>query len=147
MSCEEMRPLLAAWLDGELARETSREVEAHVAGCGECGRVVNSYRDMQQMFHTEEAAQREILEREILEGAQNDTTLWQNVQLQIQAEESAALRQELEQMRQMVHALQREVRDLRRQAAMSPQQKSSRFDALMPGTQPLSQSTNLRSLL
>lgn len=142
MNCEEMRPLLAAWLDGELAWEASREVAAHVAGCGECGRIVNSYRDMQQMFHTEEAAQREILE-----ATQNDTTLWQNVQLQIQAEESAALRQELEQMRQMIHALQREVRELRRQAATPPQQKISRFDALMPGTPPLSQSTNLRSLL
>lgn len=147
MNCEEIRSLLTAWLDGELAQNTGREVGAHVAACNECGTIAASYRDMQQTFHTaNEAAQSEEFA-----AAQNDASLWHDIQLQIQAETSAALRQEMEQIRQMLTALQREVGELRQQVnrpAKSPYQREiSRFDILMPGTPPLNSSTNLRSLL
>ena len=147
MNCEETRSLLAAWLDGELAQNTGRNVEAHVAACHECGAIAASYRNIVQTFQAaDEAAQSEESVAE-----QTNATLWRDIQSQIQAEANAALRQEMEQMRQMLTTLQREVGELRRQVnhpAQSPRQReASRFDILMPGTPSLNPSTNLRSLL
>ncbi len=147
MNCEETRSLLAAWLDGELAQNTGDNVEAHVANCHECGTIAASYRNILQTFQATDAAA--LLEAPVAE--QNAASLWQDIQLQIQAEDSAVLRQEMAQMWQMLTALQREVSELRRQVnspAKSPRQREiSRFDILMPGTPPLNTSTNLRSLL
>ena len=44
MTCREIRPLLSAWSDGELAPERARGVAAHVASCDGCSATVETIR-------------------------------------------------------------------------------------------------------
>lgn len=42
--CREIVDLLADYLDGSLASETARSLEAHLEGCAPCIAFVNTYR-------------------------------------------------------------------------------------------------------
>jgi len=46
MTCDEVRVLLHALLDGELDAGHAREVEAHVAGCPRCATELSQFREM-----------------------------------------------------------------------------------------------------
>ncbi|MEA2576052.1 MAG: hypothetical protein QOH93_3350, partial [Chloroflexia bacterium] len=44
MNCGEVRPLISAYLDGEVTPEERRSVERHLASCEECRHVLAEYR-------------------------------------------------------------------------------------------------------
>lgn len=48
MSCEEIRPLIAGYLDGELPSDDREHVEAHVDGCAECTRELEEQRALKE---------------------------------------------------------------------------------------------------
>ncbi len=48
MDCEQLKPLLAAYADGELEALEAETVEAHIAECGRCRQLVH---DQQRMQH------------------------------------------------------------------------------------------------
>jgi predicted anti-sigma-YlaC factor YlaD len=52
MSCEEIRPLIAGYLDGELSPEDRARVEDHVAACDECARELDGQRALKEELDT-----------------------------------------------------------------------------------------------
>lgn len=57
VDCRQIRGLLPAYLDGELAQATRTEIEEHLATCPECRRIANDYRrDLQVLSYQLRAA-------------------------------------------------------------------------------------------
>ncbi len=50
MKCEEVKPYLAAYLDGELPPETKKQVERHLAGCAECSAELEEMRRIRNLL-------------------------------------------------------------------------------------------------
>lgn len=51
MNCDRIRPLLSAYLDGELEPPQQAEVAAHLAACQECARTLEDFRALGQGVH------------------------------------------------------------------------------------------------
>jgi len=48
MTCERFKELLSAYLEGELAAEERREMDAHAASCSACAELLSVFREMQR---------------------------------------------------------------------------------------------------
>ncbi|HET9014493.1 MAG TPA: zf-HC2 domain-containing protein [Thermomicrobiaceae bacterium] len=49
-ACESIRPLISAYMDGELSREETRELHAHLAECPACSDLFDEYRDLREQL-------------------------------------------------------------------------------------------------
>lgn len=47
MTCEELKPRLSAWADGELRAEEARDAETHLAACAGCAEHTKEFRGIQ----------------------------------------------------------------------------------------------------
>jgi len=100
--CDEIRPRLAAWLDGELGDVDRQTVDNHLAGCVDCTAVVHGYRAIKPAV--------------VLDTSANG--LWDAVAARIdEADTITALLTELRQMRDEMRGLRAEVADLRSELA------------------------------
>ena len=48
--CESIRPLISAYMDGELSPEDTRELHAHLAECAACSDLFDEYRDLRDQL-------------------------------------------------------------------------------------------------
>lgn len=51
-SCPRIVALLSDYIDGRLAADVRRDLEAHLGGCGECARFVESFRSTVELLHS-----------------------------------------------------------------------------------------------
>lgn len=49
MKCEEIKPLMMAYLDGEIEEEKKREIEKHVSECESCRREYQSFAKLKEV--------------------------------------------------------------------------------------------------
>jgi hypothetical protein len=152
MSCEQIYPLLTAWLDRELSAESSADVERHIADCLPCAHLAEQYREILALAESNRSdgtyAQacaadntpdiEDDVEKRIQEEMQTE---------ELKTEEITGLRRELEQMHGMVRALQAEVAQLRQQVNSQNRSATHIPGALMPGTQPAPDTARLQFLL
>jgi len=111
-ACDDIRPRLAAWLDGELADVDTATVDDHVRICVDCAGIVQSYRAIKAAA---------VVDAVVDEG------IWDAVSAAIdEADAVPALLTELQLMRDEMRLLRSEVAELRRELARRPSTPSLR---------------------
>jgi anti-sigma factor RsiW len=106
-NCDEIRPRLAAWIDGEVEIDDKAAMDAHVACCANCSAIAADFQSIK-------AAAPPDLDVD-------SVGLWNSIEDRLDGPEiSSELLQELRAMRAEMQALRADVAELRRELARRP---------------------------